>query len=72
MEVKYAIREVNPDVHRSGQYLTDNHDGLYLSGGGMFARDIHFFDSKEDAMDYIKMNLHQKYVEIVEVFYSSK
>jgi hypothetical protein len=33
MEIKYVIREINPDVHRSGQYLIDNHDGVYLSGG---------------------------------------
>ena len=72
MEVKYAIREITPDVHRSGLYLTDNHDGVYLSGGAMFARDIHFFDSKEDAMDYIKWHLQQRYVEIVEMYYSSK
>ena len=72
MKVKYAIKEINPDVHRSGQYLIDNHDGVYLSGGAIFARDIHFFDSKEDAMDYTKWHLQQRYVEIVEVYYSSK
>ena len=72
MKVKYAIREITPNVHRSGQYLTDNHDGVYLSGGAMFAREIHFFDSKEDAMAYIKWHLQQRYVEIVEVYYSSK
>ena len=72
MEVKYAIREICPDVHRSGQYLTDNYDGVYLSGGAMFAKDIHYFDFREDAMDYIKCHLQQRYVEIVEVYYSSK
>lgn len=52
MDEKYAIRGISPDVHRSGQCLINNYDGVYLSGG-MLAREIHFFDSKDDAMDYM-------------------
>jgi len=66
MEIKYAVRTVNPNVHSSPSYLQESEYGLQFTYGASYASEIHYFSSKEDALEYMEENFGNVWFEIVE------
>lgn len=68
MEVKYAVRQVSVDGHNAPAYLQESEYGLQFTFRASQPRDIYYFDSKDEALKYMKENFKYVYFEIVEVY----
>ena len=54
MVIKYAVRTINPPGHNGPAYLQESEYGLQFTFGASQPREIHYFDSKEDALKYME------------------
>ena len=65
MQIKYAIRTISPNT--SPCYLQQGQYGLTFSYGTPFPYEIHYFESHDDAVEWLKEHAGFQYAEIVEV-----
>lgn len=68
MEIKYAVRTINPSPHNGPSYLQESEYGLQFTLRASEPREIHYFSSKEDALKYMEENFKYKYFEVVETY----
>lgn len=68
MEIKFAVRLVSVDGHNAPAYLQESEYGLQFTFRASQAHEIHYFDTKEEAMNYMEEIFKYKYFEIVEVY----
>ena len=68
MEVKYAVRQLSVDGHNPSAYLQESEYGLQFTFKASQPHEIYYFDSKDEALKYMKENFMYKYFEIVEVY----
>jgi hypothetical protein len=68
MEAKYCIKSFTPAPHSYAMFLCKHSDGAYLSNAATFPRDVVFFDTEEEALEYAEKKLAQNYIELVKVY----
>ena len=68
MKVKYAVRQLSVDGHNSPAYLQESEYGLQFTFRASQPHEIHYFDSKEEALKYMEENFKYQYFEVVEVY----
>ncbi len=66
MKIKYTIRTISPTT--TPCYLQPGQYGLSFSYRTHFPYQIHYFDSHDDAIEWIERHACSQYVEIVEVY----
>ena len=68
MEIKYAIRILCVNGHNRPAYLQKSEYGLQFTFGASMPYQIHFFDSKNEAIKFMEKRDSGVYFEIVEVY----
>lgn len=68
MEIKYAIRKVCVNGHDMPAYLQKTEYGLQFSYRASMPHEIHYFDSKDEAIEFMKRRECGTFFEIVEVY----
>lgn len=68
MNIKYALRTISPAQHPC--YLQQGQYGLSFNFSSLQPYSLHYFDTREEAIDWINANfIHPtQYIEIVEVY----
>ena len=72
MKRMYAVRTVSPTGHNAPCYLQKSEYGLQFTYRASYACEIHYFSSKEDAIEYMEENFSNVWFEIVEVYMNEK
>lgn len=65
MKIKFLLRTLNLSGHP--EYLQNGFYGLNFSHGTTYPFKLQFFDSKEEAVNWLRANPQNKFIEIVEV-----
>ena len=68
MKIKYAVRTISPSPHNGPCYLQESDYGLQFTFRACHPHEIHYFDSKEDALKYMDEKFKYQYFEVVEVY----
>lgn len=68
MEVKYAVRNIDPSAHHGPTYLQQSEYGLSFTYRASQPHELHYFDSKEEALSYMNEHFDYAWFEIVEVY----
>ena len=68
MVIKYAVRTIDPTGHNGPCYLQESEYGLQFTFRPPLPHEIHYFDSKEEALKYMEANFKYQYFEVVEVY----
>lgn len=68
MEIRYAIRTISPLPNNGACYLQESEYGLQFTFRAVEPREIHYFDSKEEALKYMEKHFQYKYFEVVETY----
>lgn len=66
MKRQYAIRTISPNS--TPCYLQHGQYGLAFSNGTPFPYKIHYFESHDEAVEWLKEHAGSQYTEIVEVY----
>ena len=65
--IKYAVGIIDPQPHNGTAYLQESEYGLQFTFRTSQQHEIHHFDSKEEALAYMKEHFNYMWFEIVEV-----
>ena len=68
MEIKYAVRTISPSPHNGPCYLQESDYGLQFTYRAAGPHEIHYFDSKEEALKYMEEHFKYKFFEVVETY----
>ena len=68
MEAKYCIKSFTPAPHSNALFLSKHSDGEYLSNAASFPRDVVFFDTEKEALEFAERKLGHSYIELVKVY----
>lgn len=68
MIVKYAIRAIDPLGLNGPAYLQKSEYGLQFTNRASQPYEVNYFDSKEEALNYMELHFNYKWFEVVEVF----
>ena len=68
MELKYAVRSIDPLAHHGPTYLQKTEYGLQFTFHASQPYELHYFECKEDALKYMEEHFKCQWFEIVEVY----
>ena len=68
MVIKYAVRTFNTPGHNGPAYLQESEYGLQFTFRASQPHEIHYFDSKEEALKYMGKKFKNEWFEVVEVY----